>query len=132
MAEQDWAPEPLILEEDGGIRCSEEPYHPYLDTSDKATNARIVACYNACAGVPTGMLNDLPYLTLLEDHVDITSKHNSIVRKLQFTKELRQELIFGWDKITGKLGFVDMETGQEIVPRPKEAVNGHSDTVTGD
>ena len=59
MAEQDWAPEPLILEEDGGIRCSEEPYHPYLDTSDKATNARIVACYNACAGVSTELLQHI-------------------------------------------------------------------------
>lgn len=73
MSEQNWAPEPLelkeityelydsdyeILDKNGTpIVCADSPFHGV--EWDEATAKRIVACYNACAGVPT---EDLDYM----------------------------------------------------------------------
>ena len=56
--EQDWAKEPWTKDEDGliwGVGRSS------VDTiNDDSSIDRIVACVNACAGIPTDILNAVP------------------------------------------------------------------------
>ena len=56
--EQDWAKEPWTKDEDGliwGVGRS-----PVDTINDDSSIDRIVACVNACAGIPTDILNAVP------------------------------------------------------------------------
>ena len=74
MAKQDWAPAPWELEnsqwlqnKDGSIRIT-SPWREdaWEDGEASANMERIIACVNACAGVPTEDLECLPVKKLME------------------------------------------------------------------
>ena len=67
--EQDWAKEPWRIEDIWVMSADEDRLHPILTCGldhyvDRDCVPRIVACVNACAGVPTEALKQTSYLQL--------------------------------------------------------------------
>ena len=63
--EQDWAKEPWRIEDIWVMSADEDRLHPILTCGldhyvDRDCVPRIVACVNACAGIPTDILNAVP------------------------------------------------------------------------
>jgi len=60
MDKQDWAPEPWT-NGNRHVTNADENYVGYLQDFSDSEQTRIIACVNACAGVPTEVLNYMRY-----------------------------------------------------------------------
>ena len=133
---QKWPPEPWRIEDIWVMSADKERIHPILTCGldhyvDQECVPRIVACVNACAGVPTEVLNDAHVPNALCHHCanllfcDGYEKINS----------LRSELQNYFQNRVSKLGKGELAWSVIIARcrgfKAKEAGDGHSDKNDG-